>query len=230
MIFVLISVKIYSQFLIWKFIVDTPFEGGIFRLTLKLTSEFPHTAPKGYFLTKIFHPNVAANGDIWVNTLKKDWNPAKWSIGHILGVIRCLLIIPFPESSLNEEAGRLFMDDYEEYSRMAKLMTKIHALKWKKIKAEWNENENITSSDYGKKPWKEDNKEKFISNLKFHYKQTSNLDVSMEEEDKTKEPLQNFSNKMNNNLPIDISQNWKYICKQQEADIFENKGRCIENK
>lgn len=122
------------------------------------------------------------------------------------------------------------MDDYEEYSRMAKLMTKIHALKWKKIKAEWNENENITSSDYGKKPWKEDNKEKFISNLKFHYKQTSNLDVSMEEEDKAKEPLQNFSNKMNNNLPIDISQNWKYICKQQEADIFENRGRCIENK
>ena len=27
----------------------------------------------GYFLTKIYHPNVAPNGDICVNTLKKDW-------------------------------------------------------------------------------------------------------------------------------------------------------------
>ena len=63
-----------------------------------------------------------------MNTLKRDWNPAKWSLGHILGVIRCLLIIPFPESSLNEEAGKLFMDDYEEYARMARMMTKIHAM------------------------------------------------------------------------------------------------------
>lgn len=68
-------------------------------------------------------------GEICVNTLKRDWNPAKWSIEHILNVIKCLLIIPFPESSLNDEAGKLFMEDYDEYYRMAKLWTSIHALK-----------------------------------------------------------------------------------------------------
>jgi len=31
--------------------------------------------PKGYFLTKIFHPNVGQQGEICVNTLKKDWKP-----------------------------------------------------------------------------------------------------------------------------------------------------------
>lgn len=93
-------------------------------------------------MTKIFHPNVALNGDICVNTLKKDWDATKWSLSHILGVIRCLLIIPFPESSLNEEAGRLFMDDYQEYARMAKLMTKIHAMQSKKKEVETNENAN----------------------------------------------------------------------------------------
>jgi ubiquitin-conjugating enzyme E2 S len=68
---------------------------------------FPQNAPKAYFLTKIFHPNVAVpSGDICVNTLKRDWNPAKWKLDHIFGIIRCLLIVPFPESSLNEEAGR----------------------------------------------------------------------------------------------------------------------------
>lgn len=65
-------------------------------------------------MTKIFHPNVAQpSGDICVNTLKKDWNPAKWNLGNILEVIKCLLIVPFPESSLNEEAGRQFMEDYQ---------------------------------------------------------------------------------------------------------------------
>lgn len=29
----------------------------------------------GYFLTKIFHPNVSASGEICVNVLKRDWTP-----------------------------------------------------------------------------------------------------------------------------------------------------------
>lgn len=62
-----------------------------------------------------------------MNTLKRDWDPKKWSFGHILGVIKCLLIVPFPESSLNDEAGKLFMEDYDEYHQRAALMTKIHA-------------------------------------------------------------------------------------------------------
>jgi len=47
-------------------------------------------------------------------------------MAHVLGVIRCLLIVPFPESSLNDEAGKLFMESYDEYARRAKLMTNVH--------------------------------------------------------------------------------------------------------
>lgn len=82
--------------------------------------------PAGFFLTKIFHPNVANSGDICVNTLKKDWKP-ECTLAHVLQVIRCLLIVPFPESSLNDDAGKLFMESYDEYHRKAKLMTGIHA-------------------------------------------------------------------------------------------------------
>ena len=42
-------------------------------------------------------------------------------------MIRCLLIIPFPESSLNEEAAKLFMENYEEYARHAKIYTNVYA-------------------------------------------------------------------------------------------------------
>ncbi|KAL5994816.1 Ubiquitin-conjugating enzyme E2 22 [Asimina triloba] len=82
----------------------------------------------GYFLTKIFHPNIATNGEICVNTLKKDWNPCL-GLRHVLLVVRCLLIEPFPESALNEQAGKMLLENYEEYAKHARLYTGIHAVK-----------------------------------------------------------------------------------------------------
>jgi len=35
--------------------------------------------------------------------------------------------VPFPESALNDEAGKLFMEDYDEYKNRAKLFTQIYA-------------------------------------------------------------------------------------------------------
>jgi len=66
-----------------------------------------------------------STGAICVNTLKKDWTAAT-TFTHVLSVIRCLLIIPFPESSLNDEAGKLFMESYDEYSKRALLMADVH--------------------------------------------------------------------------------------------------------
>ncbi|XP_077249012.1 ubiquitin-conjugating enzyme E2 22-like [Tasmannia lanceolata] len=106
----------------------TPYENGIFRMKLLLSHDFPQSPPRGYFLTKIFHPNIATNGEICVNTLKKDWNP-NLGLRHVLLVVRCLLIEPFPESALNEQAGKMLLEDYEEYARHARLYTGIHALK-----------------------------------------------------------------------------------------------------
>lgn len=106
---------------------ETPFYGGRFRMKLVISEDYPNSPPRGFFLTKIFHPNIANNGDICVNTLKRDWNSGV-TLKHILQVIRCLLIVPFPESSLNDEAGKLFMESYDEYARRARIMTDVHAL------------------------------------------------------------------------------------------------------
>mmetsp|Transcript_16520 Transcript_16520/g.24653 ORF Transcript_16520/g.24653 Transcript_16520/m.24653 type:complete len:196 (-) Transcript_16520:26-613(-) len=104
----------------------TPYEGGVFKMKLKLGRDFPQQPPKGFFLTKIFHPNVAENGEICVNTLKRDWKETH-GIKHILLTIKCLLIVPNPESALNEEAGKLLLEDYAAYCKKAKLWTKVHA-------------------------------------------------------------------------------------------------------
>jgi len=77
-------------------------------------------------MTKLFHPNVSASGEICVNVLKRDWKP-DLGLRHIFTVIRCLLIEPNPESALNEEAGKLLLDSFDDFSRKARLMTDIHA-------------------------------------------------------------------------------------------------------
>ena len=158
-----------------------------------------HTIPPGYFLTKIFHPNVSSSGEICVNVLKRDWRP-DLGLRHVLTVIRCLLIEPNAESggwvggwraaapawqsvneaggqagwragvalqeperraaglaaggiplscacrrrlpvflahptpaalpaALNEEAGKLLLEGFDEFARKARLMTSIHARK-----------------------------------------------------------------------------------------------------
>eukprot|EP00906_Rhabdomonas_costata_P012171 RCo017387 len=118
---------------------NTPFEGGVFGVRLVLDAEYPDTPPKGYFLTKIFHPNVSVKGEICVNVLKKDWH-RDCGLKHVLMVIRCLLIEPNPESALNMEAGHLLLEDYEEFYKRAKLFTQLYAVKE-------TSKENIPSSE-----------------------------------------------------------------------------------
>lgn len=105
---------------------DTPYFGGKFRVKLSIGKDFPAAPPKGFFLTKIFHPNVSSKGEICVNTLKKDWK-SDLGLKHILLTIKCLLIVPNPESALNEEAGKLLLERYDDYCARAKLYTEIHA-------------------------------------------------------------------------------------------------------
>lgn len=37
---------------------DSPFEGGLFKLELFLPEDYPMSAPKVRFITKIYHPNI----------------------------------------------------------------------------------------------------------------------------------------------------------------------------
>ncbi|KAJ1858290.1 ubiquitin-conjugating enzyme E2 S [Coemansia sp. RSA 1822] len=105
---------------------DTPYASGQFQVRLLISDDFPNTPPTGTFVTKIFHPNVSERGEICVNTLKRDWQK-HYGIEHVLVTIKCLLIYPNPESALNAEAGKLLLEQYEDYASRARLMTEVHA-------------------------------------------------------------------------------------------------------
>lgn len=106
--------------------VGTPYEAGFFKIKFNFTPDFPTTPPNCRMLTKIFHPNISKTGEICVSTLKKDWRP-EYGIEHILVTIKCLLIYPGPDSALDEEAGKLLQENYQDYYNHAKMITSIHA-------------------------------------------------------------------------------------------------------
>ena len=56
--------------------------------------------PHPRLLSKTFHPNVGARGEIRANVFKRNWT-AEVGIGHVL-LSRCLLGHPNPESALKK--------------------------------------------------------------------------------------------------------------------------------
>ena len=73
------------------------------------------------------------------------------------------MIVPFPESSLNDEAGKNFMDSYDEYARRAKLLAGVHGLtSWSSGgKSSWGEGK--TPEDNPAEMGEEDGKKKATS-------------------------------------------------------------------
>lgn len=95
---------------------DTPWEDGVFKLTLEFSEEYPHKPPEVRFTTNMFHPNVYRNGNICLDILQHNWSPA-YDISAILTSIQSLLTDPNPASPANAEAARLYNENRPEYQR-----------------------------------------------------------------------------------------------------------------
>ena len=49
---------------------DSPYKGGLFFLNITFPTDYPFKPPKVSFVTKIYHPNINANGGICLDILK----------------------------------------------------------------------------------------------------------------------------------------------------------------
>lgn len=105
---------------------DSPYEGGVFSLAIFFPTDYPFKPPKVAFKTKIFHPNINAQGGICLDILKDQWSPAL-SIGKVLLSISSLLTDANPKDPLVPDIARLYVENRAEFDRTAKEWTRLYA-------------------------------------------------------------------------------------------------------
>lgn len=96
-----------DNLMVWNAVIfgpaDTPFEDGTFKLVLTFDESYPSRPPHVKFLTKMFHPNVYANGELCLDILQNRWSPT-YDVTAILTSIQSLLHDPNPNSYVRPSA------------------------------------------------------------------------------------------------------------------------------
>lgn len=111
-----------NNIMIWNAVIfgphDTPFEDGTFKLTIEFTEEYPNKPPTVRFVSKVFHPNVYADGGICLDILQNRWSPT-YDVSAILTSIQvnifcfvwflCLILLISSSFSLTLLPSLLFL-------------------------------------------------------------------------------------------------------------------------
>mmetsp|Transcript_2802 Transcript_2802/g.8532 ORF Transcript_2802/g.8532 Transcript_2802/m.8532 type:complete len:158 (+) Transcript_2802:130-603(+) len=97
---------------------NTSFEGGLFRLEIDFSEDYPSRPPRCKFKPPLFHPNVYPSGTVCLSILdaEKGWRPAI-TIKQILVGIQDLLDSPNLSDPANADAYTLYTKSKEAYER-----------------------------------------------------------------------------------------------------------------
>uniref|UniRef100_A0A8C3A1T9 Ubiquitin conjugating enzyme E2 D1 n=1 Tax=Cyclopterus lumpus TaxID=8103 RepID=A0A8C3A1T9_CYCLU len=129
--FILVKSRIFP----WKFSIfeysrnfgDSPYQGGVFFLTIHFPTDYPFKPPKVAFTTKIYHPNINSNGSICLDILRSQWSPAL-TVSKVLLSICSLLCDPNPDDPLVPDIAHMYKNDKEKYNKQAKDWTQKYAM------------------------------------------------------------------------------------------------------
>ena len=105
---------------------DSPYSGGVFFLNIHFPTDYPFRPPKINFTTKIYHPNINANGSICLDILKDQWSPAL-TISKVLLSISSLLTDANPDDPLVPEIAQLYKTNKAKFEATAREWTKKYA-------------------------------------------------------------------------------------------------------
>lgn len=105
---------------------DSPYEGGVFWIDIRMPPEMRFRPFIVQFLTRIYHPNINSRGEICLNILKDEWTPAI-SITSLLISICSLLCDPGLDDPLVPEIAEIYCQDYNLYYENAKAYTARYA-------------------------------------------------------------------------------------------------------
>ncbi|CAL1699306.1 unnamed protein product [Somion occarium] len=129
---------------------DSPYAGGVFFLSITFPTDYPFKPPKVSFTTKIYHPNINANGSICLDILRDQWSPAltiskgtsakllfltyvpdysrDLPIRIVLLSICSMLTDPNPDDPLVPDIAHLYKTDRTRYEATAREWTRKYAM------------------------------------------------------------------------------------------------------
>ncbi|KAI3356933.1 hypothetical protein L3Q82_003574 [Scortum barcoo] len=111
---------------------ETPYEGGLFSLEIKVPERYPFEPPKIRFLTPIYHPNIDNSGRICHDALKLPpkvgaWKPSL-NISTVLTSIQLLMAEPNPDDPLMADISSEFKYNKQLFTDKARKWTQEHAV------------------------------------------------------------------------------------------------------
>ncbi|KZS96880.1 hypothetical protein SISNIDRAFT_437665 [Sistotremastrum niveocremeum HHB9708] len=115
----------------WKAMLPGPegsvYEGGLFQVDIVLPADYPFSAPKVTFATRIYHMNISERGNVCMDLLKNNWSPAL-SLYKAMLSLSSLLTDPNPKDPLVPQIATQYTRSRKAHDETARQYVQLYAL------------------------------------------------------------------------------------------------------